>query len=104
LLPTGPRDNPQKKYIEELEAANARLRVENEILLEGCAILREVACNYAPVVAHATPLQKTIYLVMRDPAELEKEIDRRIADPKRTWWNESLRNTRETKPEGSGGG
>ncbi|MCZ2111938.1 MAG: hypothetical protein LC118_20665 [Dehalococcoidia bacterium] len=100
---TGPRDNPQKKYIEALEADNARLRVENEILLEGCAILREVACNYAPVVAHATPLQKTIYLVMKDRSELDREIDRRIEDPKRTWWNESLQSRPSPKP-GSGEG
>lgn len=87
------------EQVAELERENARLRVENVILTEGCAIIREVACGYAPVVGHATRLQTTIFKVMADPAEMTREIDRRIADPKRTWWTEEPK-----KPDASGAG
>lgn len=64
-----------------------RSNIEVVILLEGCAIMRETAVNVAPVVASSTRLNETIFKVMRDPDEMRREIERRQADSRRTWWN-----------------
>lgn len=81
-------DSAARDDADRARRAQRRAELERDILVEGCALLRETACAYAPVVAKATRLQETIYRVMRDPAEMQKEIDRRLADPKRTWWND----------------
>lgn len=73
--------------IAALRAQIARSEVERNILTEGCALIREVGSEFAPVVAKTTRLNETIYKVMRSPEEMQKEIDRRIADPLRSWWN-----------------
>jgi|LNFM01.1.fsa_nt_gb hypothetical protein len=74
---------------EALRKENARLRVENEILLEGCALIREAGVLIAPVIGFSNKLCETIFKVMRSPEEMRKEVDRRILDPRRTWWTET---------------
>lgn len=73
---------------EALRTENARLRLENEILREGCAMIREVGVLIAPVVGFSNRLCETIFKVMRSDEEMRREVDRRILDPRRTWWNE----------------
>ncbi len=80
-------DSSAKDEADQVRRALRRMEVERDILLEGAAILRETAAAYAPVVANASRLKDTIYKVMRSPEEMQSEIDRRLADPKRTWWN-----------------
>ncbi len=77
-----------REETDEVRRALRRTEVERDILLEGAAILRETAAKYAPVIAMATRLNETIYRVMRSPQEMQKEIDLRLIDPKRTWWND----------------
>lgn len=72
------------EQVADLEREVQRGRVEREILLEGCVLYREVMAKSV----QATVLAKTISLVMKDTKAMQDEIDLRILDPKRSWWNE----------------
>jgi len=77
-----------REEIATILTENERLRVVNRILLEGCAIIREEAINRAQSVGYATRLTETIFKVMRSDEAMEAEVDRRLADPRRSWWSE----------------
>ena len=68
---------------------NVRLRMENEILREGCALIREAGVQIAPVMGFSNRLCESILKVMRSSEEMQREVDRRIIDPRRTWWSET---------------
>lgn len=80
--------NSRDREVESLKHQIKRLHIENEILLEGCALIREAAIGTRQVVGFSTVLAGSIFKVMRSPEEMKKEIDLRLADPRRTWWND----------------
>ena len=82
-----------KAEVHSLREKGRRTEIECEILVEGCALIREVASNYSPAVSKATQLQGTVFKVLRFPDEMKVEIDRRLADPMRTWWDPSADTT-----------
>lgn len=73
-----------------LLAQIARLEVECQVLREGVAIIRETAAQRFPSIA-TTPMVLPISEVVRDEKAMAKEVDRRLADPSRTWWTSEKR-------------